>query len=441
MKKGIIMEIRRSKMIMLTSDGQFLQIPHKEGCQPGQEIKFSIPRTPMLRMTSSFAAAVVFFLVLFSAMSGIWGGDRAVAAYVSIDINPSVELGVNKQEHVVSARGLNADGETLLQGISYQGKPIADVTRSLVEKANEKGYLAAAGGDVLVVSAELNGQNKIDEQKMNAAVTAMIRQVIQQQHLPDTIHVLALIAPPDAREKADSEGLSMGRYSIYLTAKQNNTPIPIAEIRKDSLTALTEKFGGIKSMLDLKNPQTKEALNQWKQNDKEEDHPGTSEDSSKKKTDGTKRVSPTAPAPASLEQDQHKNEDNNGNEKEHSSAAQQSKALELQKHAKEIQMEAKKKLDEEYKKQLENQNNKLKDNQEKQQKEKQGQENPFLHIQNPFFPNLDKSINDRLNQDSSAAKQQSEKNKKGTVSEKKDSNHENNQSSNTGKEDKGEEDD
>ena len=74
-------------------------------------------------------------------------------AYVTIDINPSVEIGIDNDEVVQDLNGLNSDGDDLIQTLVFKGKSLEDVTSDILDKA-EQGALAKGEGDIII---QLNG--------------------------------------------------------------------------------------------------------------------------------------------------------------------------------------------------------------------------------------------------------------------------------------------
>lgn len=86
------------------------------------------------------AAASVF---LFAATGfAVW---QTPVGMVRMRINPAVRMGVNRFDRVVDLAGDNADGYHLIDGYGYYGKDVDDVSRDLVERAREQGYLKSGG--------------------------------------------------------------------------------------------------------------------------------------------------------------------------------------------------------------------------------------------------------------------------------------------------------
>lgn len=80
-----------------------------------QQTRGHARRRPALR--PSLAAAFACLCLLFTG--GYWLYFTPTAT-ISIDINPSIELGVNRFNRVVSVEGYNADGVKLAGELSVQ---------------------------------------------------------------------------------------------------------------------------------------------------------------------------------------------------------------------------------------------------------------------------------------------------------------------------------
>lgn len=94
-------------------------------------------------------------------------------AYVSLDINPAIELIVDKNENVISVRGENEDGQVLLYGeTGIKGEKLDKAIEKITDLAVEYGYLDE---DNKVVDALVSsGDGKFAEKvlnKVNASVT------------------------------------------------------------------------------------------------------------------------------------------------------------------------------------------------------------------------------------------------------------------------------
>ena len=63
-------------------------------------------------------------------------------AYVGIDVNPSIELGINRFDHVVETKAYNDDGQAVLDQAQVQGMAYADALAAIESAMAEQGYIA-----------------------------------------------------------------------------------------------------------------------------------------------------------------------------------------------------------------------------------------------------------------------------------------------------------
>jgi hypothetical protein len=258
MNKGIVMEIDASEIIVMTSEGKFAKIPLGQRiCQIGEEIAFSLVerrRTPWLKLSSLVAAAAVVLLLLFNVMSGFdKSANNHIAAYVSIDINPSVEMGINENDIVLEIRGLNEDGAQLIKNLNFANKTVDSLTEDLLQAA-EKMYLSKGEGDIVISSTmgeNTNGKSKVNDVLLSSKLKAVALQHIEKSHpeQKNNYQVTAFAAPQEIRKVAESKGLSAGKYSIYLKAKDNGQKTTIEDLKKESVHSIAKKSGGIDKLI------------------------------------------------------------------------------------------------------------------------------------------------------------------------------------------------
>ena len=86
----------------------------------------------------SLCAAFALGATMFS-----FGGCSKAAenTRMTVDINPSVELMVDKDNKVVSVTALNDDAAIILQGTAFVGKTFDEAVKGVVEVATETGYI------------------------------------------------------------------------------------------------------------------------------------------------------------------------------------------------------------------------------------------------------------------------------------------------------------
>jgi hypothetical protein len=236
--KGIVMELSDSHIIVLTPQGHFEKIARmNRSCQVGEEIVFDAAvRRKRPVVASVLAAAVLICVFVFAGATLYLSGTQPVVAYVAIDINPSVELGIDAERRVVEARGLDPDGAGLLDGLDYKGKSLEEVTSALIARIDQQGIFDEGGGEIVISTTKVNDQAELDEEAIGQIVSQSVSAQISERY-PDraeSIQVATIVTPPAFREEALSHGISAGKYAAYLNAKSNGEAVTLDDLKNES---------------------------------------------------------------------------------------------------------------------------------------------------------------------------------------------------------------
>lgn len=223
MRKGIILEIDNEFVTVLTPQGEFMKARRqKRPYEIGSEISFT-PFQPKKRNTSSFfyfsvkkisvicsvAAAII---LLLSITPGRF--DEKVSAYVTIDVNPSIELALDDELKVVDLKGLNPEGKEVIKDLSLGDKNIKSVTEEIIKTTNKLGYFK--NHKKIVVSTTLTERNNQLEKELRKHVTGITKTAA----LVPQATVKIVNATEKDRNKAKLEGISTGKYLEEKQAKQ-----------------------------------------------------------------------------------------------------------------------------------------------------------------------------------------------------------------------------
>lgn len=133
-------------------------------------------------------------------------------SYISIDVNPSVELGLNRMDRVVTVTPYNDDGAQLVQSLSLKHKPYTEAVELLLADETLKSYL---NEDALLSFTVVS-------RKKDAILTG-----IQQCRGYSQSGAQCHSADTDFMEAAHGCGLSFGKYQAFLElAKYDETITP-----------------------------------------------------------------------------------------------------------------------------------------------------------------------------------------------------------------------
>ncbi|MBB6731076.1 anti-sigma factor domain-containing protein [Cohnella zeiphila] len=223
MIRAVIMSFKGSRAIVLAEGGRFMRVPRRPQYEIGDEIELEpeeaagdrrrafLPAAAWRKRAFLPAAACCAAVILLAA-SVWWPHTPPVVAYVTLDVNPSLELGIDGKEKVRSLDALNADAEPIVAGISsFKGKDVEEVTAELAQQLASRHLLHGGTSEVVLASVpmrEVSGQ-------WEAEVTDKMKRAIETAGSkpadPGT-------AKPDDGDSAGASGTGKGEASASPSA-------------------------------------------------------------------------------------------------------------------------------------------------------------------------------------------------------------------------------
>lgn len=148
------------------------------------------------------AAAFACLALVVVGGTGYWAYFSPTCA-ISIDINPSVELGVNRFDKVVSIEGFGEDGRALAESLDVRFLSYTDALDCLLANPTVEDYLAQ--DEVMSIAVAGGNQGQAD------AILAHAETCTQ-----GTENVYCHAANAEEVEHAHEAGLSFGKYQAFL---------------------------------------------------------------------------------------------------------------------------------------------------------------------------------------------------------------------------------
>lgn len=158
-------------------------------------------------------------LMLLTVM--LWGGTWLYftpTMEISVDINPSIELGVNRFDRVISVDGYNEDGQALAQllDVKYQG--FEDAIDRILENETVSTLLSGDGLLSITVVGEDDAQAARVLTRIESCTAGWENVCCYAAHAEDV-------------ETAHALGLSCGKYRMYQELQALDPDIRVDEVR------------------------------------------------------------------------------------------------------------------------------------------------------------------------------------------------------------------
>lgn len=238
--KAVVLEKNGTLLTVLSSDGTFQKLRHKGIVEIGEEINIpAVRQIPIWRIGASVA---VIFVMVFMGVFG-WNAfqPRTAVAMLSLDINPSLQLTLDRKGRVLELESLNPDAEQLLSGLPLKGEPWEEALAQIIEQSVDMHYLSSEHTWVLVGYSLMKSDLDLPLKEIN--IGEIVRQVegaAVEKGISPKVAVYELTA--EEQVQAQETGLTLGEYALVNTAQKAGVKIEPETIKKtDERVRLLEK--------------------------------------------------------------------------------------------------------------------------------------------------------------------------------------------------------
>lgn len=177
-------------------------------------------------------AAACLMLAIGGGTLGVrYQQANAVASVVSLDVNPSVRLEVNRAEKVLSATPLNDDAGQILDGMDLTGTDLDVAVNAIIGSLLKHGYVDELANSVLV---SVEDDDLTRGAALEEKLTGEISQVLESASVNGAILSQTFTGDEALQQKAEEYGISLGKATLIQTLVDSSTHLTF-----ESLTGLS----------------------------------------------------------------------------------------------------------------------------------------------------------------------------------------------------------
>jgi len=233
--KGSIVDIKTNYAIVMTDKAEFYKVKKKDGVLLGNKIIFledDLYKEMNIKVTKiiGYAAAIMLllvsslFLIQFMTFNKI---SYIPVAKLSVDINPSVELEINKDYKVINIVSKNSEGDFIADKHMI-GTEIQEALYTMLIKAKSKNYITKEKNAVLIGICKINDVFPDDLGNFESDLNNRLN----SNNELDYVNIILLQGDNQKLELSKQYDLTIGKYLLYLKVNSEGSDLKLEEVKK-----------------------------------------------------------------------------------------------------------------------------------------------------------------------------------------------------------------
>ena len=183
------------------------------------------------------AAIAAAFVVLFGGTAAVLSmiGVNIVETKVFFDVNPSVEILLNRNERVLEVNALNSDGEKIIGDMDFKGTDLEVSVNALIGSMLQNGYLSDIANSILV-SVDNGDPQKAAELQLR--LVENINAIIGGASIDGAILSQTISHDSDISALAEQYGVSCSKAQLISDILAENSLLTFEELAGLSINEL-----------------------------------------------------------------------------------------------------------------------------------------------------------------------------------------------------------
>ena len=205
----------------------------------GTVIPMTTKKTTKKRWTTLAAACLA--LVLLGGGGVFYQQAHAVASVVSLDVNPSIELKVSRNEKVLVCTPLNEDAKAILadmsNGADLKGAKLDVAVNAIVGSLVRNGYLDSISSAIMI---SVEDKDAARAEKLQRELTSTVDGVLQTSEAKAAVLTQTLTQDAAREQQAQENSISTGKAALVNRVLAINPALKFDALAKLSVEELKD---------------------------------------------------------------------------------------------------------------------------------------------------------------------------------------------------------
>ncbi|MBQ0026923.1 MAG: PepSY domain-containing protein [Lachnospiraceae bacterium] len=192
-----------------------------------------------------YMAGMVAALALVVGGMSLYQANRAVASTIMLDVNPSIEIQVNKKEKVLDVKPLNEDAKVVVGEMDFDGSSLDVTINALIGSMLRNGYISKAANSILV---SVDNDDPAAGQAMQTKLMSEINEILESGNVQGAVLGQTVSNDDEIQKLADKYGITTGKAKLIRQITKQNTFYTFEDLVSLSINELNliSESGGTK---------------------------------------------------------------------------------------------------------------------------------------------------------------------------------------------------
>lgn len=184
---------------------------------------------------AALGAAASLFLLMTGG--GVWYyqyENRQIDSVIGIDVNPSVELSINRRERVLKTEALNEDGNQILSDMDLKGVDLNVAVNAVVGSMVTHGYLDDLDNAILVT---VSNDSITRASALRSSVVGNIEKTLEENQVQAVVYDQQAVENDEIEELAKQYKISYGKAYFLKELIESNPDLAMKDM--EWLSAIT----------------------------------------------------------------------------------------------------------------------------------------------------------------------------------------------------------
>ena len=210
-------------------------------CETRKGTVINMPTMKTAKRKWTILVAACLAVVLLAGGGVLYQQANAVASVVSLDVNPSIELKVSRNEKVLVCTPLNEDAKAILadmsNGADLKGAKLDVAVNAIVGSLVRNGYLDSISSAIMI---SVEDKDTARAEKLQRELTSTVDGVLQTSEAKAAVLTQTLTQDAGREQQARENNISTGKAALVNHVLALNSALKFDELAKLSVEELKD---------------------------------------------------------------------------------------------------------------------------------------------------------------------------------------------------------